>query len=765
MRRSLLASALWLAAAATAQSPPEAAGWKLVAVNDLGMHCMDSDYSVFSILPPFNNVYAQLIDPTGNLVTVPGAFSLTYEGVADPSGSINTTGIGKTDYWTWAPLLYGGSSVPDTGLAGFDMPGPGNPPQAMAWDATQGAWAAVGIPITPVDDAGHRRTYPLMKIVARDLAGNVLATTTPVLPVSAEMDCRACHASGSAPDALPAGGWAFDKKSERDYRLNILRLHDEHQAGFSTYDLALAAFGFNPNGLEATVKRDGRPVLCGSCHATNALGTGGFPGIRPLTAAVHAGHAAVNDPQTGLTLDDIDNRSACYRCHPGSETRCLRGAMGAAVGPDTELSMQCQSCHGNMSKVGDAQREGWLDEPNCQACHTGTALQNNGQIRYLDAFEPNGTLRVAVNPTFATNPDTPPGFSLYKLSLGHGGLRCESCHGSTHAEYPGLHGNDNLGMQGLQGHAGVAVECGACHNPVPTTVTGGPHGMHPVGNTWIDKHGPAAEAGGTGQCRACHGTDYRGTVLSAAQANRSFSTDFGTKTFFDGAIVSCYACHNGPNSESPSPNHKPVAANKVLTVGDLPASVTLTATDADANPLTWRVVTQPQGGRVGLVGNVATYAPDPGFAGVDQFTVAAWDGSIDSNLAQVTVTRLGNSSHYGQGYPGSFGVVPEFSAGAPATGSPLPVVVGNSSGVDTLAYVWVSLEFAQVDTPVGGALLVESTQLVLLPLPAAGLAVAAPLPNDPALVGVVLNTQAVQPDPGANFGWAFSRGLRLAIGD
>ena len=31
-------------------------GW-----NNLGMHCMDSDYSVFSILPPYNTINAQLI--------------------------------------------------------------------------------------------------------------------------------------------------------------------------------------------------------------------------------------------------------------------------------------------------------------------------------------------------------------------------------------------------------------------------------------------------------------------------------------------------------------------------------------------------------------------------------------------------------------------------------------------------------------------------------------------------------------------------------
>ena len=103
MRRRLATSLLAaLAFASLLAFHPAIPGWKVVAWNDLGMHCLDSDYSVFSILPPFNNVYAQLVDPAGNLIDVPAGYTLTYEGVADPTGSINTSSIGKTNYWTYA---------------------------------------------------------------------------------------------------------------------------------------------------------------------------------------------------------------------------------------------------------------------------------------------------------------------------------------------------------------------------------------------------------------------------------------------------------------------------------------------------------------------------------------------------------------------------------------------------------------------------------------------------------------------------------------
>src|SRR5512143_2148991 len=42
---------------------PGGSSWvyKVLATNDLGMHCVDADFSVFSILPPYNVVNAQVI--------------------------------------------------------------------------------------------------------------------------------------------------------------------------------------------------------------------------------------------------------------------------------------------------------------------------------------------------------------------------------------------------------------------------------------------------------------------------------------------------------------------------------------------------------------------------------------------------------------------------------------------------------------------------------------------------------------------------------
>jgi hypothetical protein len=228
-------------------------------------------------------------------------------------------------------------------LAGWAMPGVANVPQHMLFEPTNSPAAGVaapvnwfraeGIPLSPFDDAPHKNEYPLMRLVARDGANQVVATNDIVLPVSDEMDCRAWHASGAGPAAQPSAGWVNDSNPERDYRLNILRRHDERELSqhAASYTAALATRGLNPAGLYANVVTNERPIVCATCHKSEALQGSGLTGIPPLTAAIHTLHAGVKDPVLIVTLNDYANRAACYRCHPGSTTKCLRGAMGSVI--------------------------------------------------------------------------------------------------------------------------------------------------------------------------------------------------------------------------------------------------------------------------------------------------------------------------------------------------------------------------------------------------------------------------------------------------
>ena len=46
--------------------PPVSSAATVLAANDLGMHCIDSEFSVFSILPPYNVVNAQVVRRDGS---------------------------------------------------------------------------------------------------------------------------------------------------------------------------------------------------------------------------------------------------------------------------------------------------------------------------------------------------------------------------------------------------------------------------------------------------------------------------------------------------------------------------------------------------------------------------------------------------------------------------------------------------------------------------------------------------------------------------
>ncbi len=517
--------------------------YALLAWNDLGMHCMDGkDYSVMSILPPYNNLHAQLVNTATNKQVTSGV-TLTYEAVADATGSVNTLSSTKTNFWQYVQSLFGASVAPDVGLTG--NPTASKTPAKLVWNATQGWFEAEGIPITPYDDKGVKNYYPMVKVVAKDSTGKVLATAQTVLPVSDEMTCKSCHASAGTGNTAqlaakpPTSGWAFDPDAEKDWKKNILRLHDDKKLSNANYQAALAKLGFDARGLAMTASL-GKPVLCASCHGSNALPGTGVAGISMLTAAIHTKHSQVTDPVAGLKLDDITNRSSCYTCHPGSDTKCLRGAMGDAVDATGKATMGCQSCHGPMAAVGNPARVGWLQQPNCQACHY------DGK-RETSALTAAGVLRTVTDTRFATVANTPAaGFSLYRFSKGHGKLQCEACHGATHAEYPSSHANDNVQSIALQGHAGTVTECSACHAKVPNTTNGGPHGMHTIGAAWVSGHESAAKAG-TAACATCHGATFRGGILSQVKMAKTFNADGKTISYKPGQAVGCYDCHNGPN--------------------------------------------------------------------------------------------------------------------------------------------------------------------------------------------------------------------------
>ncbi len=291
-------------------------------------------------------------------------------------------------------------------------------------------------------------------------------------------------------------------------------------------------------------------------------------------------------------------QQTCYQCHPGRRTDCLRGAMANG-------GMVCQDCHGDMTQVGNDFTRGvspanpgafelggdfytnasqprvpWANEPSCGSCHTGDAMSNlagtsgtvtneydaNGNadsIRLFQAYrtgDPKATPIVPVNKRFAENvieadnpavsgPDDPRigNPMLYRVSKGHEGVFCEACHGSTHGIWPNKNdqANDNVAANQLQGHKGTITECSTCHEGDLGNTLDGPHGMHPVGDTRFSNGGHENLAeGNKNACRACHGQNGEGTVLSRAAADRTLSNEGRTVQIAKGEMVNCTHCHS-----------------------------------------------------------------------------------------------------------------------------------------------------------------------------------------------------------------------------
>jgi len=348
----------------------------VLAWNDLGMHCANKDFSKIVVLPPYNNFTAQVIRK-GNETSWPdvvtSGLSLTYE---IPG---NTYSVGKTNFWSYEDQIFGVNLPNNIGLTGAGLSGD--------MQVRNNTFIIEGVPITPYTDNNlvTEDPFQLALVKSFDGSGNLLASTQNVMPVSNEINCvsSGCHSSEN----------------------NILNMHSGDG-------------GFNPNNT---------PILCASCHSSNALGTTGTPGLGSLSEVIHDKHK--------------DKTNDCYKCHPGPNTQCHRDVMHSA-------GMVCQDCHGNMEQVAESiknGREPWLEEPRCGAtqCHGSQYAEEPGK--------------------------------LYRNSKGHGGLHCSACHGSPHAIVTSENERDNLQNMTLQGYNGTLNNCAVCHGYLPTGP--GPHGI------------------------------------------------------------------------------------------------------------------------------------------------------------------------------------------------------------------------------------------------------------------------------------------------
>ena len=270
----------------------------MLAWNNLGMHCISDSDPYFVILPPANDLYAQLIRRGDVPQVVTEGIKLEYQvepGFENPSAHVRL--------WEFASKNFGADLQKNVGLAGNGVAG------EMKLKEGLGSFAAELVPVVPYPDDGTFNPYPLFEIRAVDEAsGKELAVTRMVAPTSTEMGCRNCH--GGPWKVQDAGGISDQTAAD------VLTVHDR----ISHTNLAAEAAAGNPR-------------LCQSCHPDPVLNAKGAPERLSLPAALHGWHA---NYLTGRGPE------ACAACHPASAT----GGTGCLRGVHVGAGLDCTSCHG-----------------------------------------------------------------------------------------------------------------------------------------------------------------------------------------------------------------------------------------------------------------------------------------------------------------------------------------------------------------------------------------------------------------------------------
>ncbi len=101
-------------------------------------------------------------------------------------------------------------------------------------------------------------------------------------------------------------------------------------------------------------------------------------------------------------------------------------------------------------------------------------------------------------------------------------------------------------------------------------------------------------------------------------------------------------------------------ASSVNVTTDTATTITMMASDGDADVLTYAIVALPTHGTLGVVnGAQVVYTPNAGYTGADQFSFKASDALVSSNNAVVSITvAAATSGGGGSGSGGSTGAAP-----------------------------------------------------------------------------------------------------------
>jgi hypothetical protein len=391
--------------------PTDHSLYSVFAWNDLGMHCLNPSYDKLVILPPFNNVKAQVVKRGNPPQIVTSGITVTYKLVN------NTYSYGKRQYggfWDNALKLFGSAPAHDIGLTGNGLSG------EMKVVGTN--FVAEGIPVVPVDDNNVFSPYQVAEITVKDASGTTLVQTKATVPTSDEINCAKCHGT-------------------TDPFNDILTKHDN-------------AHNTNLNSK--------RPVLCASCHPSPALGINTGSQMY-LSQAMHGSHASkpgINcyDCHPGASalcnrsIAHTDAQGNCVTCHGTMSNVASTIAAGRIPWAEEPA---CATCHTGVAEVNTGtalfRNSVGHGSMNCSACHGSP----HAMMPSLEAKDNYQSVQYQ-------------GFTSKVKSIGS----CGVCHSNSRGETKEINefGEEHGGLNPEK-----IIGCHACHTSISSTTSNWPH--------------------------------------------------------------------------------------------------------------------------------------------------------------------------------------------------------------------------------------------------------------------------------------------------
>jgi probable HAF family extracellular repeat protein len=143
---------------------------------------------------------------------------------------------------------------------------------------------------------------------------------------------------------------------------------------------------------------------------------------------------------------------------------------------------------------------------------------------------------------------------------------------------------------------------------------------------------------------------------------------------------------------------------------------------------------------------------------------AAWKGGPSFESAFRLEPSKARWFNYGAGWPGTRGVPAFIALNDPILGTTVTLDVQNSFGQPTAALLLIGFQQTDLHSSWGGDLLVVPALTIPITFSFGSNSFSGSLPHDDALVGVNVDLQVFEFDPGASKGVSFTQGLDLVLG-